>query len=56
MTTLFLYGKEIKLMKLIINEDLDIIKSTLHNTNIIRKVDSSGTINIIFNHIFYSKV
>lgn len=33
-------------MKLIINEDLDTIKSTLHNTNIIRKVDSSGTINI----------
>ena len=46
MTTLFLYEKEIKLMKLIINEDLDTIKSTLHNTNIIRKVDSSGTINI----------
>ena len=33
-------------MKLVINEDLDTIKSTLHNTNIIRKVDSSGTINI----------
>ena len=33
-------------MKLVINEDLDIVKSTLHNTNIIRKVDSSGTINI----------
>lgn len=46
MTTLFLYGKEMELMKLVINEDLDTIKSTLHNTNIIRKVDSSGTINI----------
>jgi len=46
MTTLFLYEKEIELMKLVINEDLDIVKSTLHNTNIIRKVDSSGTINI----------
>ena len=46
MTTLFLYGKEITLVKLVINEDLDIVKSTLHNTNIIRKVDSSGTINI----------
>lgn len=46
MTALFLYGKEIKLMRLVINEDLDTIKSTLHNTNIIRKVDSSGTINI----------
>lgn len=33
-------------MKLVINEDLDIVKSILHNTNIIRKVDSSGTINI----------
>ena len=33
-------------MRLVINEDLDTIKSTLHNTNIIRKVDSSGTINI----------
>ena len=33
-------------MKLVINEDLDTVKSTLHNTNIIRKVDSSGTINI----------
>lgn len=33
-------------MKLVINEYLDTIKSTLHNTNIIRKVDSSGTINI----------
>ena len=33
-------------MKLIINEDLDIVKSLLHNTHIIRKVDSSGTINI----------
>lgn len=33
-------------MKLVINEDLDTIKSILHNTNIIRKVDSSGTINI----------
>jgi AbrB family looped-hinge helix DNA binding protein len=46
MTALFLYGKEIKLMRLVINEDLDTVKSTLHNTNIIRKVDSSGTINI----------
>lgn len=46
MTALFLYGKETKLMKLVINEYLDTIKSTLHNTNIIRKVDSSGTINI----------
>ena len=33
-------------MKLVVEEDLDTIKSTLHNTNIIRKVDSSGTINI----------
>ena len=33
-------------MKLMINEDLDTVKSTLHNTHIIRKVDSSGTINI----------
>ena len=46
MTALFLYGKEMELMKLVINEDLDTVKSTLHNTNIIRKVDSSGTINI----------
>ena len=33
-------------MKLLVNEDLDTIKSTLHNTYIIRKVDGSGTINI----------